>query len=268
MKTFKQFVSESIYASGNKLIITKQVDRAASTHDTISTRFRKLPYVSNVKGMGAPVYSLLNYVPSDETTNLLLSLKGKGTLELNATQKDTFMKEVSIASRKVIQDFKPDAIIYPKSSSPFTSEFADAVIQQANGVKVLKDGFAKAMLDAENVEPLLNTSHPDWPKFAKDNPKLVDKLKKSLASQIKSNAGYLNAKDLYKQQARFIKNFLELKVAYEKLDDVIGKRVLVIDDVFSTGTSMSDMIRQVNEFEPSAVAGFTLFKRTSMKKQT
>ena len=78
--------------------------------------------------------------------------------------------------------------------------------------------------------------------------------------------GELELKKFYKPYLKFIKNFIELRDAYEVLDKVLGKSVLVVDDILSSGSTMAEMIRQLEEFEPSKIAGLTLFKHTSASK--
>jgi hypoxanthine phosphoribosyltransferase len=47
---------------------------------------------------------------------------------------------------------------------------------------------------------------------------------------------------------------------------VMEKNVLVVDDILSSGTTMAEMIRQLEELEPSKIVGLTLFKHTTVSK--
>jgi len=262
--TFKQFISEEIAINGEALKISIQNYRAASTKDSISTYFNRQPYTTKIKGCKSEIYSLLNYVSSETTTKILTSLKGKGPLDVPEKQFQNFMSQVKTSAGTVTQRVKPDIIIYPKSSSEFLTKFVDAVSASFPQAEVLPEKFIKAVLDAENVEPLLNTEHPDWEKFARENPKEVEKLKKQLKAHIQR--GELELKKLYKPYLKFVKNFIELRDAYDLIDKVLDKVVLVIDDVLSTGTTMSEMIRQLEDIEPSKIVGLTLFKHTVSPK--
>jgi hypoxanthine phosphoribosyltransferase len=257
-------ILEDITINGDSLRITIQHYKSASTEDSISTGFRTQPYVTSIKGCDADVYSLLNYVSSDTSTQILKSLKGHGPYKVNDKQFDAFMKQIKTAASKVVSRVNPEIIIYPRSKSDFLQRFVNEIKNSASGVEVLDNQFIKSILDAENVEPLINTNHPDWKKFSTEHPKEVEKLKKQLKSQIQ--AGELELKKLYKPYLKFIKNFIELKDAYEVLDKVLGKRVLVIDDILSSGATMAEMIRQLNDFEPSKIAGLTIFKHTTLSK--
>ncbi len=266
--TFKQFLQETILEDisieGDSVRITSQNYKSASTKDSISTYFRTQPYVTHVKGVDADVYSLMNYVSSPTSSDILKSLKGGGPYKVNDKQFASLMAQVKEASTKLIKQAKPDVIIYPKSRSPLVKKFVDEIASIYPTAKVLPDSFVKSVLSAEDVEPLINKKHPAWKKFAEENPKAVHELEMSLKRQIKN--GELELKKLYKPHLKFIKNFIELKDAYEVLDKVLGKNVLVIDDILSTGSTIAEMIRQIAELEPAKIIGLTMFKVTTKPK--
>lgn len=263
-KTFKQFLNESISVVNGDLQISTQKYKSGSTKDEISTYLDHKPYTTKVSGCDAEIYSILNYVSSEVSTNILKSLKGGGPYKVNDKQFESLMKQVRTATSTLVKRFKPDVIIYPKSKSPLVKYFVDEISSEYPSAEVLSDRFMKTILDAENVEPLINTSHPEWKKFAEENPKLVISLKKDLKRQIKG--GELELKKFYKPYLKFIKNFLELEDAYEVLEKVMEKNVIVVDDILSSGSTMSEMIRQLSDFEPSDMIGLTMFKLTSSQK--
>lgn len=256
-------LTERIYSSDGKLVITIQNHREASDSSQISTYVNRQPYVTHIRGVDAEIYSLFNYVSGPEVTNLLSSLKGKGPYELNPKQLDTFLVQCQIAIERVLEKTKPDVIIYPKSSSTLIGDLVSKITGAHDDIKVLGDAFVKKAIDAESVEPLINTAHPDWEKFSSEHPDEVKKLKKSVAKMIRDHKGRLELKKLYKPYLKFIKNFIEMKDAYEVLDSVLDKSVLVLDDVLSSGTTMAEMVRQLAEMEPKSLAGLTIFKHTT-----
>ena len=194
---------------------------------------------------------------------MLKALKRTGTLAVNEKQFETFMTDVGKAAATVVRRVNPDIIIYPKSKSPLLKQFVDEIAKYTHA-EILGDRFIKAVLDAEDVEPLLNTKHPDWKKFSSEYPEDVQKLKKQLITHVKR--GELELKKLYKPYVKFIQNFVELRDAYEVLDKVMGQKVLVIDDILSTGSTMAEMIRQLTDLEPFKIAGLTLLKHTISPK--
>lgn len=265
MTTFKQFLAEEIYVKGDDLVIATQAFRSASSKEAISTYFRSQPYETRIRGCDADVYSLMNYVSSEVTTNILKSLKGSGPYHVNEKQFAGLMKQIREAAAKVVKRVNPTVIIYPKSKSDLLKQFVDEVKASAPNAIVLNDSFIKSALDAEDVEPLINTDHPDWVKFAETHPKDVEKLKKQLKTHIQK--GELELKKLYKPYLKFIKNFIELKNAYDVLDKVLGEKVLVVDDILSSGSTMAEMIRQLQDLEPSKIVGLTMFKHTVSAKE-
>jgi len=266
MPTFKQFLLEDISIVNDKIQITTQHYKAGSSKESISTYFKSHPYKTSIKGCDADIYSLLNYVSSDISTDILKSLKGRGPYKVDEKQYAHFMSQVKSAASMFIRNIKPDVIIYPKSSSSLLKQFVDEVSKTYPSAEVLSDSFIKVALNAENVEPLINTNHPDWVKFAEENPKAVKELKRSLKGQILKGSGELQFKNIYKPYAKFIKNFIELRDSYEVLEKVLDNNVLIIDDILSTGSTMAEMVRQVSELEPSKITCLTLFKYTTAPK--
>lgn len=264
LKDIKPLLVERIYSDGDSLVITIQKHREASDKSQISTMIRRQALETNLKDSnGAVIYSLYNYVSSPEITNLLSSIKGRGPYKVNGNQLKTFLDQCAIAAEPVLSKIKPDVIIYPKSSSSLTAEFAKKIHDKHPSAQLVSDAFYKKILNAEDVEPLINTKHPDWEKFAANNPADVEKLKKSLSKMIRDHDGKLELKKMYKPYMKFIKNFVEMRDALEVLEAVLEKNVLVIDDVLSTGATMLEMIRQLVDNEPNSIAGLTIFKHTT-----
>lgn len=252
---------ESIYASHDTVKITVQHDPAASEGGTISTYFKRLPYEAHIKGASETIYSLLNYVPNAETTKLLSSLKGKGPYTVEQRQLEMLIKSCVEACHRLITLFDPEVIVYPTSRSTLVRMFVERLHKHYPSIRFVDEAFIKKLLKTGDEEALLNTKHPEWEKFAASNPKEAEHLKRTLKRH--AAGGTLELKRLYKPHLKFVKNFMELRNPSHTLDNVIGRRVLVVDDILSTGSTMVEMFRQLEEFEPEAMAGLTIFKRTT-----
>lgn len=253
-------ILEGISAANDRVVMSTTNWKETSTPDTIGTSFKRVPYKSTIKG-SEPIWSILNYVSSDQSTKILQSLKGKGPYQVTDKQIDQLLTGVVGACRQLFASVKPEVLIYPKSSSDLLKQFVEKLKKAYPGIEVLDEAFIKKALKAGDEEALINTDHPDWEKFSKENPKAVSELKKTLARHIQD--GNLELKKLYKPYVKFIKNFVELKDAYNVLEKVMDKNVMVVDDIFSSGTTMLEMMRQLKEFEPKDISGLTIFKRTS-----
>jgi len=256
---FKTYL-ESISAVKNSVQITIQHDRAVSTPDSISTYFKKVPYHTALQH--DEIYSVLNYLSTPETMKLLTSLKGRGPYEVSQQQLDRFLTQVSEACAGLIKRLNPEVIIYPASTSSLVSGFVAHLKKLHPSIEVASEAFIKKSLKGADVKAVLNTEHPQWEKFAAENPKAVEQLKQSIRHHLKS--GELELKKLYKPHLKFIKNFIQLKDVSDTIDVVNEKRVLIVDDVLSTGTTIREMIRQISELEPAQVSTLTIFKRTNV----
>ena len=253
-------VNESISAVKNSIQITTQHDRSASTIDSISTYFKKVPYHTALQHN--EIYSILNYISTPETMKLLTSLKGRGPYNVSAEQLDRFLTQVTDACAGLIKRLNPEVIIYSASTSPLIGGFVSHLKETHPKIKVASEAFIKKSLAGADVKAVLNTEHPEWTKFADENPKAVLQLKQSLKHHLES--GELELKKLYKPYLKFIKNFIQLKDVSDTIDVVNEKRVLIVDDVLSTGTTIREMIRQIEELEPAQVSTLTIFKRTNL----
>lgn len=253
-------VLEDIHVDKNHLSIAFSRHKDASSTDHISTYFRRNPYKFSPNGMET-VYSILNYIHSEETTHILTSLKGKGPYSYDDRQITHLLNGIVGACKKLMIDLDPEVILYPKSSSPLLKRFVELLHKAYPKVKIADEAFVKSIIKAGDEDALINTKHPDWQKFSDNHPEAVTELKKSIKRIIKD--GTLDLKHFYKRHAKFLKNFIEMKNASNTLDQVIEKRILVIDDVLSSGATMHEMFRQLREFEPESISGLTIFKRTS-----
>lgn len=252
-------LDEALYAKDGKLVVSSSNYRETSSEDEIATSIRRgAPYKTTLPS-GLNVASAFNYVSSDETTNLLTSLKGRGPYEVNDRTIDRLMDFAVKTLRSYIVQAKPDIILAPAMTSTVAKKFLEAVSAIVPGIKVQDSTFVKKILKAGDEAAMINTAHPDWKKIVQTSPKAADQLRRTLANQIEAY-GQIEVKKLFKQHAKFVTNFIELRDAYETLEQVMGKKVMIVDDVLSTGTTMEEMARQLVEFEPKELIGVTLLK--------
>jgi len=161
----------------------------------------------------------------------------------------------------LIARLDPEVIVYPASSSTMVSQFVGHLQRKHPQIKVTTEAFIKKNLKGADISAVLNTDHPEWAKFAAENPKAVEQLKQSLRHHI--THGEFEMKKLYKPHLKFVKNFIQLKDVSDAIELINQKRVLVVDDVLSTGVTIHEMLRQVKELEPEHAAALTIFKRTN-----
>lgn len=72
------------------------------------------------------------------------------------------------------------------------------------------------------------------------------------------------AKKFPKEYLKYVNNVVDMNNEYSYQDSIRlfkGKRVLVLDDVFSTGKTISDCVRCIESFGPAKVDVITLLSR-------
>lgn len=270
---FKQFICERIYVDGDKIAFTHEASKITSTGDSISTFLNPVgvPYHSNLPILrGVTVHSLYLYVGHhSESINMLKSLKGKGPYKVDPTQLDRFLNQSATWLRRWLKAHDIATVMYPKSSSPFLYDFIESLRKLHPEIEFVQS-FAKRevkSLDTE-IDDFIDTEHPDYEHLGVKNQKLLKQnIKQNIQKNIDAGNGpVLDAKGIFKGHAKFVKNFMKLSDKNIELEQIMGKNILVVDDVLSSGSTFGDMIRQVESLEPKSVMGLTLFKRTISPK--
>lgn len=226
------------------------------------------------KTRGVPVYYAYNYLHSEEVTELLKAIKGKSELKADDRQLNRFYDDTAsymvagLKQRKI----KPDIVVCPASSSTVTREFTMRLAKALDNAKVVTDAFLKQKAfklednRVKGIEQCKKFVDMDLIKVkyhGDDADKFATKVATSVYQSIKKH-GSLELKDVYKQFGMFVKGFMDkqLDVEYELMD----KEVLVVDDVLSSGSTMSEMMRLVkDECMAKTVYGVVIFNMTTAK---
>jgi hypothetical protein len=252
---------------------THEKKHRSSDRESITTATPLPLRMTASKTRGAPVYYAYNYLHSDEVTELLKAIKGKGTLKVDDRQLNRFFDDTvaymvtGLKQRKI----KPDVVVCPASSAPITKEFAMRLAHGMHDVKIVTDAFLKqkAFKLPEDKAAALKVIADKFvdrdlvqAKYHGDDvEKFVNRIALSVYSSIKKY-GTLELKGIDKQVGKFIKGFMDkgLDVEYELMD----KEVLVVDDVLSSGSTMSEMMRLVkDECLAKTVNGAVIFNMTT-----
>lgn len=166
----------------------------------------------------------------DDGNPLIYALKGRKGFSISAHWRGQVMsraKTILEKSAEQLQGF--DFVLPMPSSSPFCAEFAE-LVAQATSVPILDPDF----LRKRRVEEVLAE--------AKANPPKAGRLKTALASQLyaweKANPNAIyQAKDVDVGLRRFFNAF----VLDGEAPELQGKRVLIVDDIFATGSSLASV---------------------------
>lgn len=95
----------------------------------------------------------------------------------------------------------------------------------------------------------------------------IDEISKAVYRSIKKH-GAIVAKELPKFYAKFVKNIVQSALEGDDEYSLMDKEVMVIDDVLSSGSTMSDLFRAAKDLGATKIYGATLFARTSSTKAT
>lgn len=280
MITFKQFL-EDVFVQGDELLAavnTSSTKPRASEPDRISTNLRPLKHMASLT-RGVPVYYAFAYKPSDlpgGSTEILKSFKGKGPFKFPEQRRDKFIDDSTDHMAAELKRMKlvPEVVVTPQSSSAVTAEFA-ANLADRLGVQSQKLGaFKKAaavdvsgdkeLTRAEVLKRHIDTEYFEE-KFNGDEESkrtALRDLTSAIIRSIKKN-GYIAAKEIDKRMLKFVKNIMEPDLQGDDEYSLMDKRVMVVDDVLSSGGTMSDLIRGVKDLGASDVFGVTLFARTA-----
>jgi pyrimidine operon attenuation protein/uracil phosphoribosyltransferase len=274
----KDLLTEDLYRS---LSVPGDLSVAVNSHETKHrssdresiTTATPLPLrVVTSKTRGVPVYYAYNYLHSEETTEILKSIKGKGSLKVSSVQMENFFTDTAkylvtgLKQRKI----KPDIIVCPVSSSTIVKEFALRIAKLLD-TKVITDAFLKQKafrLPEDKVEALkliadkfIDHDFVAIKYHGDEAMEFTNKIAQTIYGSIKKS-GTLELKGIYKQFGKFVKGFMDkiADVEYEIMD----KEVLVFDDVLSSGSTMSEIIRLVkDECLAKIVNGVVIFNQTT-----
>lgn len=289
MITFKDFMQcgaqyEDIFVKGDELLaaVNNDTSRRPSTPTSISTNLRPLGHQTGLT-RGLDVFYAFSYKSSEDpggSTDLLKSFKGKGPFKFDPKRRERFIED---ATSHMAAEFKkmkraPDVIVTPQSSSTVVSEFASALadklsvqakkigaFKKADAIKLPDDKPAALKLIADKY---VDKTYMD-DKFKGDEEqrdRAVREISTAVHRSIRKH-GHIVAKELPKFYAKFVKNIVDNALDGDDQYILIDKDVMVVDDVLSSGATMSDLFRACKDLGAAKVWGATLFARTSSVSQ-
>jgi hypothetical protein len=204
--------------------------------------------LSRNKVLNTIVYSVYS-VP--KSTDILKVIKARSYNGIDISNKDYryFIKRTAIfIANRIIKDIKPDIIITPKSTSLILNDLTDELKLILPYITFLTEKFRK-VIDMDKI------------KVDRDNPNITDEIIKRIDGSIRraKREGYFQIKWIDKRYAKFVSNFFELidDYNYEKIKD---KNVILIDDVYSSGSTMFELLRIMKQYSPAELAAVSIFK--------
>lgn len=252
MKSLRNYIQESIdedlYVDGNKLVFGPADDTVDAVTKTKFGKNRSLePYVmSGAKVAGVSVYS----VHKANSTEILKALKNKNEVIVDPKDYEIFVDRTATYLARVLRQKGADVIITPTSSAPLLSDLTDAINKRVPHITFLKDSFQKISPDKiDNI------------KIRYDLPGMTPKIERGLKGVLSKarKDGYFEIKKVDKRFAKYLTGYFELTDT-KLINKLQNKRVVILDDVISSGATFSEIINTVQSAGPETLFGLTIFK--------
>jgi hypothetical protein len=145
-----------------------------------------------------------------------------------------------------------DYVISPKSSSPLLKTFLDELKNKSDKPIYVNDMFLKN--DVENIWLDLDTAKNEL------SNKYFNKLIKAFDKTKNVEGRPLKLQPLTKFQRKYIRDLLIVNPNHENmLTDMLFKKVLIVDDIITTGKTLNDIKTLLSKLNINGVTLFSMF---------
>lgn len=235
MNLLDRWIPESVRVKRGKLVFDYNSTRYANSTSTRMGKNKFEPLMSLIDGH--PVFSVYS-VSGDHTGEVLKAIKGLNGVGTDPKDYRHFVLRTAIfLSGRVLWNRGIDMIVYPHSSSAFLQ----------NVVATLGKRYTTQVID-NSFEKSLGLRIVDDPRITPD---IRHRLEQFIASAKES--GKVSIKTLKPMYRKFIAGFMDYTGP-----DVTGKKICVMDDILTSGTSMMEMFRNLTGAQ--SIIGATIFK--------
>ncbi len=221
--------------------------------DTSFGKSKKLtPYSSKIdNGVIYSVYNKKETKDKELYSEVLATLKGqstKYTMDYNSYK--SFISRTAIYMSNLILKESIDTILIMDSSSPLVS---DLTLEINRRLPKYYDMFTfnKQIFKTPNIENVsIDTMGIE----------LDDKTVKGIQNSVNKmkREGYFKIHNIHTPHRKFIKDWL--KINNSVLSNVVDKRVALIDDILTTGSTIKEAARLLNDAGASYIMALTIVK--------
>lgn len=185
---------------------------------------------------------------SDENP-LVYALKGMRGWTISEEDRASIWNRIKEILNKLPNEY--DMVVVPESNSGIVATFADAISKHFDSIPIIKECLLKRTLD-EVVDDI------NWIDFSKEEQlEITDAFKKM-------KGGHFEAKYFPKSLAHRLEASIYKSNPHNKGVDVANKRVIMIDDVVSTGMSLSHCANVLKrEYFPKTITNIVLFSEAT-----
>lgn len=220
------------------------------------------------KANGLTVFSIFKRTPlpdfrvgenDDDGNPFIWALKGIDGWRFNATNTEIIQYIRRFLSICQTIDEQYDVVVMAPSKSEVNKRFMKVIYGIVGATVKIEDYFLKVKtheilynLDTEMIEQ-------DYP-----NESSQEYMEREMRRALGKMGNYFEAKKFPKEYLKYVKSVVDVDNKYSVADSnnlFNGKRVLVLDDVFSSGKTVSDCVRCIWDYSPSKVDVITLLSR-------
>ena len=240
MITYKEYISEGITFDGEDLRFLYN----DNSKDLVSTKFGKskkfTPFVTTIE-KELKAYSLYN---SRDATATLKAIKAA---DFSNPEVHHFIERSAIYGAKILRENPVDVIITPRSSSELTHTFTQALQRRTH-----HDYFFNQFTKNPDISEVgIDVDHPSI------TPTIIDSMTNIIAKA--NEREFISMRNFHPSHRKFITNLFT--VVDDRLESkVSGKRVAIIDDVVTSGTTAYQIYKILMNNGADSVYALTLFK--------
>jgi hypothetical protein len=251
IKTFESYVKEGVKKVGD----TFEFDWLADMPDDVMPlRFKKYRGKTLKFGDSETTYTYYyayEMVKSDFSTDFMKSLK---TLDDNIKPRDVsqLVNKAVIGFDNVFGTNKFDTIVSPVSSSLILTEIVNQLQKKSGVTNLFSEAFVK------------NTSTDITLDMDKVN-NLPEKTYKSVMKSFEKATAPgkpFKIKEIFSAYRKFFHDFIKFNKSEDKklFNAVEGKRIILVDDYKTSGTTIKEMMKQLSDCGATEVVIFVLIK--------
>lgn len=152
-----------------------------------------------------------------------------------------------------------DIIVMCPTHSGINERFMKIISKQVNAKNTVNDYFCKTKTD------YILDFGIDYDKIAKENSDyLRDKIYREIYQSVVNMGEFFESGKMDKKYMKYINGIVSLTNKYtisEALEMFKDKRVLVLDDVMASGSTVSECVRAIQKYEPLVVDVITLLSK-------
>lgn len=253
-------------------IVVDRVKRTVKLNDTDEgVVFLENEYLV-YKYRNLKVYSILKRTPyiDDRNKNVdgnpfTYALKGKYGWKFDISDAEIIKYVKKFLSACNMLDVQYDVIVMCPTHSGINERFMKVVLKRVNAKTLINDYFCKT--ETDYIQEFC-IDHDKIEKDCKGDKMEMYEIEKKIDTALNNMGKYFESGKMDKTYIKYINHIVSLTNKYtesEAYELFNGKRVLVLDDTLSTGSTVSECVKVIQQYEPTVVDVITLLSKKYKK---